>query len=182
MNGTVSFSELTMPVISRLSVNSSLAIPSKHFFKCGCTRSGSFVSDKISRSSSFDRKKNLVQGKENIVTRSSFDGSHFQQRDAPGRWILPGDYQLHLKVFPRPGSSPPSPIWSMKDHFDSESKRKNRSRHVWAHHCGDWNDRLVFSTACTSGSPGELLRIPVLRSKYPESPIYLMSEKVWGNL
>lgn len=52
-----------MPTISKLSVNSSLAIPSKHFFKCGCTRRGSLVSDKISSSSSFDRKKNLFQSK-----------------------------------------------------------------------------------------------------------------------
>lgn len=52
-----------MPTISRLSINSSLAIPSKHFFKCGCTRRGSLVSDKISSSSSFDRKKNLFQSK-----------------------------------------------------------------------------------------------------------------------
>lgn len=132
-----------MPRISRLSVNSSLAIPSKHFFKCGCTRSGSFVSDKISRSSSFDRKKNLAQSKESIVTRSSFEGSLFQQGDAPGRWILPGNYQLYPKVFPGPGSSPPSPVWSVKDHFDSESKRKSRSRHASTLHCGDGNDWLV---------------------------------------
>ena len=57
--GTVSFSELTMPIISISSVNLSLAIPSKHFFRCGCTRSGSFVSERISSSSSLDRKKNL---------------------------------------------------------------------------------------------------------------------------
>lgn len=61
MKGTTSFSELIMPMISRSSVNSSLAIPSKHFFKCGCTRSGSFVSDSISSSSSLDRKKNLPE-------------------------------------------------------------------------------------------------------------------------
>jgi hypothetical protein len=92
MNGTVSFSELIMPLISRLSVNSSLAIPSKHFFKCGCTRSGSFVSDKISRSSSFDRKKNLFQSKEHMVTGHSSSDSDFQQGDASGQCISPCDY------------------------------------------------------------------------------------------
>ncbi len=58
-NGTVSFSEDIMPTISCESLNSNLAIPSKHFFRWGWTRSGSFVSDRISSNSSFDRKKNL---------------------------------------------------------------------------------------------------------------------------
>ena len=58
-NGTISFSELIIPTTSWSSVNSSLAIPSKHFFRWGCTRSGSLVSDRISSSSSFDKKKNL---------------------------------------------------------------------------------------------------------------------------
>ena len=48
-------------MISCCSLNSRREIPSKHFFRCGCTRSGSFVSDKISSSSSLDRKKNLEQ-------------------------------------------------------------------------------------------------------------------------
>ena len=34
-------------------------MPSKHFFTCGWTRIGSLVSDKISNSSSLERKKNL---------------------------------------------------------------------------------------------------------------------------
>ncbi len=32
-------------------------MPSKHFCRCGCTLDGSFVSDRISSISSFDRKK-----------------------------------------------------------------------------------------------------------------------------
>ena len=58
--GTLSFSALIIATISCWSVNSSLDIPSKHFFKWGCTRNGSLVSDRISSSSSFDRKKNLM--------------------------------------------------------------------------------------------------------------------------
>lgn len=45
--------------LPRMSVNSKFAIPSKHFFKCGCTLVGSLVSDKISSNSSLDKKKNL---------------------------------------------------------------------------------------------------------------------------
>lgn len=59
LNGTISRSALIIPIISSSSVNSSWWIPSKHFFRCGCTRSGSFVSERISNSSSFDKKKNL---------------------------------------------------------------------------------------------------------------------------
>ena len=58
-NGTSSFSLLTIPTTSWFSVNLSLAIPSKHFLRCGCTLSGSLVSDNISNSSSLDKKKNL---------------------------------------------------------------------------------------------------------------------------
>lgn len=58
---TFSPSLLNMCVISRFSLNCSFAIPSKHFFKCGCTRYGSFVSDKISSISSLDKKKNLIK-------------------------------------------------------------------------------------------------------------------------
>ena len=58
-NFTCSFSLLIIPLTSWLSVKFSLAIPSKHFFKWGCTLSGSFVSDNISSNSSLDKKKNL---------------------------------------------------------------------------------------------------------------------------
>ena len=66
-NGTVSFSLLIMPTISCSSVNSSLAMPSKHFFKWGWTRNGSLVSDRISSSSSLDRKKNLEKTKATVT-------------------------------------------------------------------------------------------------------------------
>jgi hypothetical protein len=79
----ISFSELIMPTISRLSVNSSLAIPSKHFFKCGCTRRGSFVSDNISSSSSFDRKKNLFQSKARWLLESLLRASVPNRSDTP---------------------------------------------------------------------------------------------------
>lgn len=46
--------------ISRLGRKSSLEIPSKHFLRWGCTRSGSLVSDRISSISSLDKKKNLA--------------------------------------------------------------------------------------------------------------------------
>lgn len=46
--------------ISRFGRKSSLEMPSKHFFRCGCTSSGSLVSDRISSISSLDRKKNLA--------------------------------------------------------------------------------------------------------------------------
>ena len=57
-------SELLICVISRSSVNVSLAIPSKHFFKCGCTLVGSLVSESISSISSLERKKK--RGKYNL--------------------------------------------------------------------------------------------------------------------
>ena len=45
--------------MSRLGcLNSSLSIASKHLRRNGLTRSASFVSERISSSSSFDRKKN----------------------------------------------------------------------------------------------------------------------------
>jgi len=71
--GTVSRSELTMPVTSRSGVNCSAAMPSKHFFRWGCTRSGSLVSDRISSSSSLDRKKNLADQSErrNVERRAN---------------------------------------------------------------------------------------------------------------
>ena len=46
-------------MISKFSSKLRRAIPSKHFFKCGCTRFGSLVSERISNISSFDKKKNL---------------------------------------------------------------------------------------------------------------------------
>lgn len=46
--------------ISRLGRKSSLEMPSKHFLRWGCTRSGSLVSDRISSISSLDKKKNLA--------------------------------------------------------------------------------------------------------------------------
>lgn len=57
--GTLSFSLLIIPFTCWSSVNMRLPIPSKHFFRWGCTRRGSLVSDKISNSSSLERKKNL---------------------------------------------------------------------------------------------------------------------------
>ena len=56
---TCSFSADSMPrmTVSELKVN--WAMPSKHFLRCGWTRRGSFVSDRISSNSSFERKKNL---------------------------------------------------------------------------------------------------------------------------
>lgn len=59
VKGTLSFSELIMPVMAISLVKSSLAMPSKHFLRWGCTHSGSLVCDRISSSSSLDRKKNL---------------------------------------------------------------------------------------------------------------------------
>ena len=56
-NGTSSFSTEICAVIFRSSVNCSLSMPSKHFRRCGCTRVGSFVSDRISSISSLLRKK-----------------------------------------------------------------------------------------------------------------------------
>lgn len=59
MKGMISFSELIIPVIAISSVNSSLAMPSKHFLRWGWTQSGSLVCDRICSSSSLDKKKNL---------------------------------------------------------------------------------------------------------------------------
>ena len=61
--GTTSFSPLTMAVTFWSSVNCSLAIPSKHFLRWGWTRVGSLVSERISNSSSLERKKNLHEGR-----------------------------------------------------------------------------------------------------------------------
>ena len=57
-SSTSSFSLERMWVMSRSSVKVRRAMPSKHFFKCGCTRVGSFVSERISSISSLDKKKN----------------------------------------------------------------------------------------------------------------------------
>ena len=59
VNGTISFSADSMAVITFSSVKVSWEMPSKHFFKWGCTRNGSLVSERISNNSSLDRKKNL---------------------------------------------------------------------------------------------------------------------------
>jgi hypothetical protein len=59
LNDTISCSAEIMPVITCSFVNCRRLMPSKHFFKYGCTHKGSFVSDRISSSSLFDRKKNL---------------------------------------------------------------------------------------------------------------------------
>jgi len=67
LNGTISFSDEIIPTMSLSSVNSSLAMPSKHFLRCGWTRIGSFVSDRISSSSSLDRKKNLPTHQANVI-------------------------------------------------------------------------------------------------------------------
>ena len=56
-----------MARMSSLESNSSLAIPSKHFLRCGCTRIGSFVSERISSISSFDRKKKLRRQTERLT-------------------------------------------------------------------------------------------------------------------
>ena len=53
---TFSPSSLNMAFTSRSSSKCSRWMPSKIFLRKGCTRSGSFVSLRISRSSSFDRK------------------------------------------------------------------------------------------------------------------------------
>ena len=55
--GTVSFSTETMPWMTLCSSKLSVLMPSKHFFRCGCTRSGSLVSERICSSSSLERKK-----------------------------------------------------------------------------------------------------------------------------
>lgn len=83
IKGTISFSELIIPVISRSGVNSSLAMPSKHFLRWGWTRSGSLVSDKISNISSLDRKKNLNREKYTVVKRDQWltnsDSEHYTE-------------------------------------------------------------------------------------------------------
>ena len=57
--GTFSFSADSMAWITLSALKVRHSMPSKHFFRWGCTRNGSLVSDKISSSSSLDRKKNL---------------------------------------------------------------------------------------------------------------------------
>lgn len=59
--GTTSPSADFIPTISCCSVKERRLMPSKHFFKWGWTLNGSLVSDKISSSSSFERKKNLEE-------------------------------------------------------------------------------------------------------------------------
>ena len=77
--GTFSFSALIIPTTSWSSVNSSRAIPSKHFFKCGCTRKGSLVSDRISSNSSLDKKKNLEKmDKFNIQVLNTVQAVNFR--------------------------------------------------------------------------------------------------------
>ena len=44
-----------------------MEMPSKHFFKWGCTRSGSFVSERISSISSLDKKKKLERKNTEVV-------------------------------------------------------------------------------------------------------------------
>ena len=61
-------------MISSSSVNSSVEMPSKHFFRWGCTRLGSLVSERISSISSLDRKKK--RGKATRLT-SRYDASPF---------------------------------------------------------------------------------------------------------
>ena len=58
-NSTTSCSADSMAVITVSPLKESWDMPSKHFLRCGCTLSGSFVSERISRSSSLERKKNL---------------------------------------------------------------------------------------------------------------------------
>mmetsp|Transcript_13745 Transcript_13745/g.31865 ORF Transcript_13745/g.31865 Transcript_13745/m.31865 type:complete len:305 (-) Transcript_13745:1763-2677(-) len=68
---TFSPSALTMPWTMVFSSKSREWIASKHFLRCGCTRSGSFVSERISSNSSLDRKKK--RGKyRRLVSRYSF--------------------------------------------------------------------------------------------------------------
>lgn len=122
-----------MPTISRLSVNSSLAIPSKHFFKWGCTRRGSFVSDKISSSSSFDRKKNLFQSKGRWQLESA-ENCFFQEGDTPQQeddtWVKTSYVSRVFSKAPLPS---PFFTWDMKggDGFDFESKRKHECWCIW---------------------------------------------------
>ena len=56
LNGTFSPSSEIMAVTSRSSSNLILLMPSKIFFRKGCTRRGSLVSERISSSSSLERK------------------------------------------------------------------------------------------------------------------------------
>lgn len=114
-----------MPTISSLSVNSSLAIPSKHFFRWGCTRRGSLVSDKISSSSSFDRKKNLFQSKGRWQLESFLRTSFSNKVILPtGRWH-PSQYQLCSRVFSKAHSLSPLLVWGIEvgDSFVSEQMK-----------------------------------------------------------
>ena len=67
---TSSFSALKIHSISCFSLKWRLLMPSKHFLRWGWTRSGSFVSERISNSSSFDKKKNLFSIRERNVLES----------------------------------------------------------------------------------------------------------------
>ena len=60
-NGIISFSRLIISVIKLFSPNFTRLIPSKHFFKWGCTLVTSFVCERMDRSSSLDKKKNRVK-------------------------------------------------------------------------------------------------------------------------
>jgi hypothetical protein len=53
---TISFSADTISVICRSSSKVTRCMASKHFLRCGCTLCGSLVSDRISSSSSLERK------------------------------------------------------------------------------------------------------------------------------
>ena len=86
VKGTRSPSALAMPVtttssgcmrpgsvdVSRVAFTKSMdAMPSKLLFRCGCTRVGSFVSDRISSSSSLDRKKKRGKARR-FISRYAF--------------------------------------------------------------------------------------------------------------
>lgn len=60
-----SFSDERIPIISELLLKINSLMPSKHFFICGYTKSGSRVSAKIVNKSSFERKKN--RGNSNLL-------------------------------------------------------------------------------------------------------------------
>lgn len=64
LNWTSSPSAEIMPSISCCGEKCRELMPSKHFLRWGCTRCGSFVSDRISSSSSLDKKKNLQEWRE----------------------------------------------------------------------------------------------------------------------
>ena len=69
--GTFSFSADSMAWITLSALKVRHSMPSKHFFRWGCTRNGSLVSDKISSSSSLDRKKNLQHSTDKDDARKS---------------------------------------------------------------------------------------------------------------